>query len=222
MNYKDKKNTWVVRENAIAKLNATGIRSLTDKELVYISTADRPSLFSNLAVESVMDAFYKSTTTEELTRELSQIDVLPSDKIIELVAMAEFMRRQMTNSKKAIISPVDVYQAVRHLHSDAQEHFIVIGCNGGNEIVFKKVVTIGLINQTLVHPREVFADAISSRCTSIFVAHNHPSGRLIPSPDDKAVTDRLVKAGELLGISVLDHIIFYDEGYFSFKEHSLI
>lgn len=223
MNYTNEatKNAWIVRENAIAKLNNNGVKGLTDKELVYISTISEPSLLSNLTTESVMNAFYRSQTTEELKHELSKIDSLPTTKVLELVAITEFLRRQ-NNSKKALIHPADVYQAIKHLFSEEQEHFIVIGVNGGNEILYKKVVTTGLVNQSLVHPREVFADAISSRCTSIFIAHNHPSRRLIPSIEDKGVTARLIQAGELLGISVLDHIIFSDESYFSFKEHDIM
>ena len=223
MNYKDTaNNAWIVRENAIAKLNDKGVNTLTDKELVYISTADENSLFSNLTAESVLDAFYKSSTSDELTRELSKIDYLSSDKINELVAITEFLRRHQNNNRKTITHPVDAFQAIRHLYSPEQEHFVVIGCNGANDIVYNKVITTGLINQSLIHPREVFSDAISSRCTSVIIAHNHPSRRLTPSPEDRIVTERIVKAGEILGIPVLDHLIFSDEAYFSFKEHQLI
>ena len=90
--------------------------------------------------------------------------------------------------------------------------------NGAHELMGVNLVTIGLVNRTLVHPREVFSDPIRMRATAIILAHNHPSGNLEPSPDDLEVTLRLKKAGLLLGIEVLDHIIFSSEDYRSMAE----
>ena len=94
--------------------------------------------------------------------------------------------------------------------------------NGAHEVISTFVATIGLLNRTIVHPREVFSDAISRRAAAIAIAHNHPSGNIEPSDDDKDVTSRIVKAGEILGIKVLDHLVFTDEQYFSFLEHGLM
>ncbi len=224
MNYKNlsNKQAWTVRENTLSKLEDSGIKSLTDKELLYLSVIDMPNLFSNLATESILDAYYKSTTTEDLLNELSSIETISKDEIIKLVAMAEFLRRHQELNRKSITSPADIYNLISHLYTDEQERFIVIGLNGGNEPVYKKIVTIGLVNQALVHPREVFADAISSRCISIIIAHNHPSRRLSPSKEDLLTTQRIKLAGELLGITLLDHIIFSDTGYYSFKEQDIL
>jgi DNA repair protein RadC len=81
---------------------------------------------------------------------------------------------------------------------------------------------VGLLNSSQVHPREVFADVISDRAASVILAHNHPSGVLKPSPDDIAITEQMVEAGKILGISVLDHIIITTKGYLSFKEKGLM
>ena len=81
-----------------------------------------------------------------------------------------------------------------------------------------RIVSIGLINRTIVHPREVYADAIVDRATAIIVCHNHPSGNLEPSDEDTAVTGQLKEAGEILGIKLLDHVIFAVSGYYSFLE----
>lgn len=88
-----------------------------------------------------------------------------------------------------------------------QEHFIAISLNGANEVIASRVLTIGLVNSSQIHPREVFSSAISDRATSIIVAHNHPSGNLSPSVEDKNVTEKLKNAGEILGIKLLDHVI---------------
>lgn len=82
------------------------------------------------------------------------------------------------------------------------------------------MVTVGLVNKSQVHPREVFADPITDRAATIIIAHNHPSGDLIPSKEDTEVTRQLKAAGETLGIKLLDHIIFNNKGYYSFLEHN--
>ena len=94
--------------------------------------------------------------------------------------------------------------------------------NGAHEIIDIRVVSMGILNRTIVHPREVFADPIQKRAASIIIAHNHPSGSTDPSPEDKEITRRLKEAGETLGIPVLDHLIFGIRGYFSFKEQELM
>ena len=90
--------------------------------------------------------------------------------------------------------------------------------NGAHELMGVNVVTVGLVNRTIVHPREVFSEPIKLRATAIVLAHNHPSGNLEPSPDDLEVTLRIRKAGLLLGIEVLDHIIFSTDDYMSMAE----
>ena len=109
-----------------------------------------------------------------------------------------------------------------HFSSRDQEHFITIMLNGAHEVIDSFISTIGLLNKTIVHPREVFAPAIKNRAAAIAIAHNHPSGSLEPSEEDKQVTMRLINAGEILGIRVIDHIVFSSRGYYSFLEHSLI
>ena len=94
--------------------------------------------------------------------------------------------------------------------------------NGAHEVIGTIVATIGLLNRTIVHPREVFADAIRNRAAAVAVAHNHPSGNTEPSNEDIEVTERLKKAGDLLGIRVIDHIVFTDAKYYSFLEHGLM
>ena len=100
-----------------------------------------------------------------------------------------------------------------------QEHFLCISINGANEVMNVRVVTIGLVNKSNVHPREVFADVIADRASAVIIAHNHPSGELAPSKEDIQVTKRIKEAALLLGINFLDHIIFNSKGYYSFVEN---
>ena len=94
--------------------------------------------------------------------------------------------------------------------------------NGANEMLEKRIVTIGLLDKSLVHPRDVFADVISDRAAAVIFAHNHPSGEVQPSDEDLTTQQRLVDAAKLLGIRVLDHLIVSKKGYFSFQEAGLV
>ncbi len=103
-----------------------------------------------------------------------------------------------------------------------QEHFWVIHLTSRNTVKSLHLVSLGTLNSTLVHPREVFTRAISERCSNIIVAHNHPSNDVSPSKDDLQVTQRLVEAGKLLKVEVLDHLITAATGYYSFNQHGCL
>ncbi|MBN2372702.1 JAB domain-containing protein [bacterium] len=94
--------------------------------------------------------------------------------------------------------------------------------NGANEVIQKRIVTIGLLDKSQVHPREVFSDVIADRAASVIFAHNHPSGDLQPSEADLRIHRQLTEAGKILGIQVLDHIIVARKGHYSFQEAGLI
>lgn len=116
----------------------------------------------------------------------------------------------------------DVFKEIEEFKNKMQEHFITIYLDGANNIIETRVITIGTLNQSLVHPREVFSPAIANRSASIILAHNHPSGTLEPSNEDKLITKRLREAGELLGIEVLDHLIISEYGFYSFSDEDFI
>jgi DNA repair protein RadC len=106
-----------------------------------------------------------------------------------------------------VVSPVDVFNQLEEVRNSDKENFVVLFLNTQNGIIGKDIVSIGTLNTSLVHPREVFRTAIVKNCASIIVAHNHPSGSLEPSSEDLAVTQRLKESGKLLGIELLDHVI---------------
>jgi DNA repair protein RadC len=124
--------------------------------------------------------------------------------------------------RRQIITPADLLPHVRHYADRKQEHFLCASINGANEILNIRVVSIGLIDRSPVHPREVFADALADRASAVIVAHNHPSGGVEPSPSDIDITAQLKAAGEIVGIELLDHIIFNRIGYFSFLENGIL
>lgn len=103
-----------------------------------------------------------------------------------------------------------------------KEHFWVLLLDNRQRIRVLDLVTLGLVNQSLVHPREVFTRAIAHRCSSIIIAHNHPSGIVRPSDEDIRVTERLQSAGDIIDIKVIDHIITTTKDYYSFKQEGLL
>ena len=126
---------------------------------------------------------------------------------------------------KKILGREDVARFAREflfLHEKDREHFVVLLLNTKNEIMAHEIVTMGILDSSLVHPREVFKPAIAGSAASIIVIHNHPAGNPEPSPEDMAVTMRLCQAGYLLGIPLRDHIIVGGNNYFSFKEGGII
>jgi len=119
-------------------------------------------------------------------------------------------------------SPSEVYSLLRNMSKLDREHFVVLHLDGKNRVAAKETVSIGSLNQSIVHPREVFKAAVHNGSAAIICAHNHPSGDPKPSIEDKTITKRLVEVGGLLGIPILDHIIIGDGCYYSFCESSEI
>ena len=137
-------------------------------------------------------------------------------KIPVIVASLELARRYLLDSDQPIIdSPEKAVELLSNIRDKKQEYFVCLTLDGANRLIAKRVVTIGTLTASLVHPREVFADAIADRAASIIVAHNHPSGSLEASRADKDVTNRLAEAGKLLGITLNDHIIVTKTGFVS-------
>lgn len=129
----------------------------------------------------------------------------------------DMLVKELNNEK--VTSPNDVVALLADLAEEQQEIFIVLHLNGANRATRRRIVTIGTLNASLVHPREVFANAVADRVNAIIVAHNHPSGEVVPSAADNKTTKALKEAGDILGIKVLDHIIFAkDAKYYSYQE----
>ncbi|WP_244999806.1 RadC family protein [Macrococcoides bohemicum] len=149
--------------------------------------------------------------------------VLKDDNYIYSVTDIKQNYRKTKDERFKIKSPADVIEFLRKkIGKSAREHFIVIGLNTKNEVLFSYVAFIGSLNASIVHPRETFQVAILNSCANIIVAHNHPSGDVSPSYEDREATNRLVQAGEILGIDVLDHIIVTQDNDFSFRENNYI
>jgi DNA repair protein RadC len=152
-------------------------------------------------------------------RQLMLIPGMGPAKASQLAAAFELARRVLAPRNYRIRHPSDVLPLLQHYADRPQEHFIVITLNGAHEVITPHVASVGLVNRTLVHPREIYAEAIKDRAVAIVCAHNHPSGKVHPSDEDHMVTRSLQEAGDILGIRLLDHIVFSGRDHYSFLEH---
>ncbi|MBI5675632.1 MAG: DNA repair protein RadC [Nitrospirae bacterium] len=200
------------------KLQQKGAEALSDLELMAILLG---SGTKGHDVMKVADRILKALDGNKATpniEELQKIEGVGLAKATLIVSALEFARRRIRPEGLKISFPADVLPLIQHYADRKQEHFICVSINGANEVIKSRVVSVGLVNKTQVHPREVFADPITDRASAIIVAHNHPSGSLTPSMEDKEITAQLKSSGETLGIRLLDHIIFNQKGYYSFLE----
>lgn len=156
------------------------------------------------------------------TDQFMKVKGVGTAKALQIQAGIELGRRlsrSVHNDPVIIRSPRDVASLLtEELRYLQKEHFVCLFLNTKNHIIGQETLSIGSLNASIVHPREVFCSAIKRSSASIVCAHNHPSGDPTPSPQDIDITKRLVEAGEIIGIDVLDHIIIGDKGYVSLKE----
>jgi DNA repair protein RadC len=144
-------------------------------------------------------------------------------KACEIVACFELGKRLLRDKKTQIyLTPKDVWEELKDVRNHKKEHFITLYLDSRNQEMKREIISIGSLNANVVHPREVFEPAVRNYAAHIIVAHNHPSGEPDPSKDDIEITRRLVEAGKILGIEVLDHIIVARNGFMSFKEKGLM
>lgn len=201
------------------KLQTKGAEALSDLELLAILLGSGIKDHDVMTVASRLLTVLDENNGKPNLEELQKIEGVGLAKATLIVAALELARRRIRPEGLKINFPIDVLPIISHFADRKQEHFICISVNGANEVITSRIVSVGLVNKTQAHPREVFADPITDRASAIIVAHNHPVGSLIPSKEDIEVTQRLKAAGDTLGIRLLDHIIFNQKGYYSFLEN---
>ncbi len=201
------------------KLRKMGPQSLSDMELLAILLGSGTQTVDVMTLANRLLKKIDGESGEPDLDALMTVEGIGPAKASVIVAALEFARRRIRPEGIKISIPPDVLPLIRHLADRKQEHFICVSLNGAHEVIASRIISVGLVNRTQVHPREVFADPITDRASAIIVAHNHTAGDLTPSSDDIAVTNRLKAAGETLGIMLIDHIIFNNKSYYSFLEH---
>lgn len=211
------------------KMVMYGPNCLSNAELLAIiirtGTKDSSAIeLSSLLLNQIKGGIKElaSSTIEELS-EVKGIGATKACQIIAAVELGNRISRSLQETKKTIKSPSDVVEIfVKEMSLLKKEYFKAVFLNTKNEIISYETISIGSLNASIVHPREVFNRAIKKSSASIILLHNHPSGNTTPSKEDIAITNRLIEAGKIIGIEVLDHIIIGNGGYYSLKENSLI
>lgn len=210
------------KERPREKLLEKGAKILSDQELLAVILGRGTQKNDVLSLSKKIVKLIDSIGLEFQAKDIIEIDGIGEAKATSLCAAFEFVRRRIKPEGLKIKFPADILPLIQHYGDRKQEHFICVSINGANEVMTVRVVTIGLINKSHVHPREVFADVIAERASAVIVAHNHPNGELNPSREDIQITKRLKEAANILGLNLLDHIIFNAKGYYSFAENDEI
>ena len=198
------------------KLAKNGAENLRDYELLMaiIGSGNKYADVTKIARDVRKLILLKGST---LTYEdLLSIKSLGPAKSAQIMASFELWRRQFEVEERPIIDTAQkAAEQLKDIENKQQEYFVVLTLDGANRLMSRRTGTIGTLAASLVHPREVFSDAITVRATSIIIAHNHPSGNLEASEADKQVTHRIRQAGEILGIELIDHLNITKNGFTS-------
>ncbi len=200
------------------KLIRYGTEKLTDKELLAIILNSGLKGKNVLQLADEVDRLIKQNHKIDF-RTFNKVSGLGMVKKCILLACLELGKRWYANKKSVfIMNPKKVFNELKNIRSSKKEHFIVFFLDVRNQVIKREIISIGILNSSLVHPREVFEPAIKNTASQIIITHNHPSGDSQPSTEDIQITKRLVKAGEILGIEIIDHVIVTADSYFSMKE----
>ncbi|AEH47020.1 RadC family protein [Parageobacillus thermoglucosidasius] len=206
------------------RLLSAGPESLADHELlaILLRTGTKEESVLQLAHRLLQHFEGLRLLKDASIEEITSIKGIGTTKAVQILAAIELGRRihrLVNNDRYVIRSPEDgakyVMEDMRFL---SQEHFVAIYLNTKNQVIYRKTIFIGSLNASIVHPREVFKEAIKRSAASIICAHNHPSGDPTPSREDIDVTKRLAECGRIIGIELLDHLIIGDQKFVSLKE----
>jgi len=199
------------------KLSRKGASALTDVELLQavIGSGGKGNDYKQIAKN--LDAVINKVGAGNLTiDDVKSVKGIGDAKATVVFAALEFWRRKYTKQTAPLIdSPEKAAEQLGYIRNKKQEYFVLMTLDGARRLIQNRTITIGTLMSSLVHPREVFSPAIEDRAASIIIAHNHPSGMLDISEQDREVTRRIKLAGELLGIRLDDHIIVAGDDFIS-------
>lgn len=228
MPYRAKMKDMPVGQRPRERLIREGARVLSDPELIAIllRTGDSNKSAVELATEVLSRFSGLKNLVQTGVEELTVIKGIGPVKAAQLKAAIEIGRRLASATQchqPAIRGPEDaaslVMEEMRHFD---REHFCALLLNTKHQLIAQEVISIGTLNSSLVHPRELFKTAIKRSASAIILVHNHPSGDPTPSSEDREITRRLQEAGSIIGIEVLDHIVIGDNKFISFRDKGML
>lgn len=234
--YKKYINTYTlhdlpVNERPRERLIKHGVESLSLQELLSLIFGRGVKGESVTNISQKLISVFKSLDklSDASIEELKETKGIGLAKACQIIACFEISRRLVKeeksniNKRSIIKTPKDIYllfkEKITNFH---KEYFLVASLDNRNKIINIDTISIGTLTSSLIHPRETYESAIKNHAAKIIIAHNHPSGELKPSKDDIVITDNLIKAGELLGIKLEDHLIITKDDYLSFREKRLL
>lgn len=214
-----------LQDRPMEKLTMLGVKSLTDSELLAILINNGTK--KENAVQLAQKIFSQNSfleLSEKTINELNKFKGIGQSKACRILACLELASRlKFQFKKKKIDNPQDIIKMlIQKMQNLKQENFIILLLDARNNLLKSETVFIGTLNETTVHPREIFQNAIKESAAGIIIAHNHPSGDPTPSLDDIKMTKALAKAGKILDMPVIDHLILGGHKYFSMKEAGVI
>ncbi len=202
------------------KLLKYGPDKLSDSELLALllrtgKKGQSVTIFSKIILKDLLKIGVSNLTLKSLMN----IQGLGLAKSCEILAALELSKRLLQGKKNTIImSPKDVMLAMQDIVLSKKEHFVVFYLDSRNQEIIRDIISIGSLNNSFAHPREIFENAIKNNAASIIIAHNHPSQDPTPSNADIEITKRILEAGKILGIEMLDHVIVSKNKWWSWKE----
>ena len=204
------------------KIVKKGIQSLNNEELLMVILGrGMKGRDVRMLAKEILKQVEKEPKNINLEK-LTSIQGIGLAKAGQILASFEFAKRYLIKEGITIKNLHDIIDQVKDIRNKKQEHFITLTINGAATLIEKRTIFIGTVNNSIVHPREIFANAISDRATGIIFAHNHPMDDPKPSKEDIAITIRLCEVAKLVGIEVIDHIIVSKTDYFSFQAEGIL
>ena len=197
------------------KLEKYGPGKLSDAELLAILLRTGTKDLNVLKLsQKILQKFANEKFINISIGELKTIHGLGLAKACEIVACFELGKRMLKGKKSSILlSPKDVWERMEDIRGSKKEHFVVFYLDSRNQEIQREIISVGTLNESLVHPREVFEGAIKHNAAGIILAHNHPSGDVEPSEADIEITKKLIHAGKILDIKVLNHVIVVEKNW---------
>jgi DNA repair protein RadC len=222
MNHAKRIHQLPIADRPREKLRYKGASALSDFELleVVIGNGSCKTDVGTLArrIQKILNRGPGSLNYESLTS-ITGVSTATASK---LLAALELTKRHLIRDIEPLHNLADIVARLEDIRTKQQEYVICMTLDGGQRLIAQRTITIGTLDTSLVHPRELYADAIADRAATIVVGHNHPSGTANPSAKDITLTQQLSAAGQLLGITLQDHVIVTKKAYFSFRQHHLL
>jgi DNA repair protein RadC len=205
------------------KLERYGVRKLGEHELLAILLGSGVRGTNVVELSKKITKLITKTGLEHITLELLLgVNGLGKVKALQILAALEFGRRAYAGIPEVILAPEKVFELCEDMRSSKREHFVAFYLNSRNAVIAREIISVGTLDASLVHPREVFEPALRHGAAVVLVAHNHPSGDPQPSREDREITRCLTEAGKVMGIELADHVIVTKSNFLSFKQSTVI